>query len=69
MTKDEALEFLGGAGLTISPRELAQVLGGQPYSYNLSARQGKLGLPHVWRGQNLRIFTAPLIKILKGDAP
>ena len=46
--------------------ELARVLGGRPYLYNLEARQGMLTLPHVWRGRNLRILKAPLLRILQG---
>ena len=67
MTHEEKLQLLRDQpGETISPRVLAQVLGGQPYIYNLEARDGTLNLPHIWRGRNLRIFKAPLISILEG---
>ena len=53
-------------GETISPSELATVLGGRPYLYNVSARDGSLTLPHIWRGRNLRIFKQPVIDLLSG---
>ena len=52
---------------TISPTELAKVLGGKPYLYNVSARDGSLMLPHVWRGRNLRVFKQPVIDLLTGS--
>lgn len=67
MTHEERLELLQmQPGETISPTVLAQILGGMPYQYNLEAKAGKLTLPHMWRGRNLRIFKSPLIKILEG---
>ena len=51
---------------TISPSELAMVLGGKPYLYNISARDGSLTLPFIWRGRNLRIFKQPVIDLLTG---
>lgn len=51
---------------TISPRELAAVAGGDPYSYNLAAKDGRLGLPHMWRGRNLRIWKEPVIQLIGG---
>ena len=53
---------------TISPSELAMVLGGRPYAYNLSARDGSLTLPYIFRGRNLRIFRQPVLDLLKGGA-
>ena len=53
---------------TISPSELAMLLGGRPYSYTVAAKEGTLTLPHVFRGRNLRIFRQPLLDLLKGAA-
>lgn len=53
---------------TISPAELATVIGGRPYLYNVSARDGSLTLPHIWRGRNLRIFKQPVLDLLTGNA-
>lgn len=69
MTKEEALDFLRNIGLTISPAQLARILGGKPYSYYLAAKNGELGLPYVWSGKKLRIFTDPVITILEGGNP
>lgn len=55
-------------GETISPAQLSQILGGNPYSYSLSAKRGQLDLPHIWRGRNLRIYKQPLLDILKGGS-
>ena len=55
-------------GETISPAQLAKVLGGKPYLYNLSAKDGSLTLPYIWRGRNLRIFKQPLIDLISGKA-
>ena len=54
-------------GETISPAQLATVAGGDPYTYNIMAKQGKLDLPHIWRGRNLRIWKAPVIKMIGGE--
>lgn len=69
MSIDEKIAYLNGCDTTISPTQLSMILGGMPYSYNLAAKEGRLDLPHVFRGRNLRIFTAPLIKILQGGNP
>lgn len=67
MSHEERLEYLRSlTGETISPAQLARIIGGRPYVYNLMAREGKLTLPHVWRGRNLRIFKAPLLTLLQG---
>lgn len=66
MNNTEKIAYLRECDETISPTQLSMILGGMPYSYNLAAREGRLDLPHVFRGRNLRIFTAPLIKILQG---
>lgn len=65
MTTQEKVEFLRGLpSETISPSVLALVAGGDPYSYNLMAKEGKLDLPHFWRGRNLRIWKGPVIKLI-----
>jgi len=52
---------------TISPSVLAVVAGGDPYSYNIAAKNGKLDIPHFWRGRNLRIWKGPVIRMIGGD--
>ena len=67
MTREEKLEWLRSLPTeTISPRQLAMVDGGDPYSYNIAAKEGKLNLPHIWRGRNLRIWKDPVIKLIGG---
>lgn len=51
---------------TISPSQLAKVTGGDPYYYNLAAKNGSLELPHLWHGRNLRIWKQPVIELLGG---
>ena len=68
MNHNEALAYLHSLpGETISPQELAKVAGGNAYSYNLAAKEGKLGLPHLWRGRNLRIWKGPVIRLIGGQ--
>lgn len=68
MKSNEALAYLRSLpGETISPTELAKVAGGSPYSYNVSAKNGTLDLPHLWRGRNLRIWKGPVIRLIGGD--
>lgn len=67
MTSEEKIAFLKSIpSETISPSVLALVAGGDPYSYNISAKEGKLDLPHFWRGRNLRIWKGPVIKLIGG---
>ena len=67
MTREEKIAFLQGLpSETISPKVLAVVAGGDPYSYNIMAREGKLDIPHFWRGRNLRIWKQPVIKLIGG---
>ena len=67
LSHTEKITFLTNiAEETISPTELATVLGGRPYLYNVSARDGSLTLPHIWRGRNLRIFKQPVLDLLNG---
>ena len=63
-SRNEQIEFLRKCGPTCSPHQLAEVLGGQPYYYNLRAKEGKLEFDFMWRGRNLRIFTESVIKKL-----
>ena len=68
MNSNEKLAYLRSLpGETISPKELAMVAGGSPYSYNLAAKEGKLDLPHLWRGRNLRIWKGPVIRLIGGQ--
>lgn len=67
MTKAEKLDFLKAIPEeTISPTQLSRVIGGKPYSYNMAAVNGKLDLPHLWRGRNLRIWKEPVIRLIGG---
>ena len=67
MTRDEKLDWLRSLPEeTISPSQLATVAGGSPYSYNVAAKEGKLDLPHLWRGRNLRIWKEPVIRLIGG---
>lgn len=62
-----AIKRLREFGPTCSSRELASVLGGQPYYYNVQAKNGNLPFEYMWRGRALRIFTESVIKKLKGE--
>jgi hypothetical protein len=65
MTTEEKVAFLKQLpSETISPSVMALVAGGDPYSYNLAAKEGKLDVPHFWRGRNLRIWKQPVIKLI-----
>ena len=67
MTREEKIEFLRDLpSETISPKILAMVAGGDPYSYNLAAKNGDLDIPHFWRGRNLRIWKQPVIRLIGG---
>lgn len=67
MTTEEKVAFLRQLpSETISPSVMALVAGGDPYSYNLMAKEGKLDIPHFWRGRNLRIWKQPVIKLIGG---
>jgi len=67
MTREEKIAFLQDLpSETISPKVLAVVAGGDPYSYNIAAREGKLDIPHFWRGRNLRIWKQPVIRLIGG---
>jgi hypothetical protein len=68
MTRDEKLDFLRNLpSETISPSVMALVDGGDPYTFNLMAKEGKLDIPHYWRGRNLRIWKGPVIKMIEGE--
>ena len=65
MTTEEKIIFLKQLpSETISPSVMAMVAGGDPYSYNLMAKEGKLDVPHFWRGRNLRIWKQPVIRLI-----
>ena len=67
MTREEKLDFLLKLpSETISPSVMALVAGGDPYSYNIAAKEGKMDLPHFWRGRNLRIWKGPVIRLIGG---
>ena len=67
MTHEERIEYLKSLpGETITPKEAALVLGGNPYAYNVAAKQGVLTLPYIWHGRNLKLFKQPIISILEG---
>ena len=68
MTREEKLTWLRSLpGETISPSDLALVAGGNAYSYNIAAKEGRLDLPHLWRGRNLRIWKEPVIRLIGGS--
>ena len=67
VTREEKIAWLREIpSETISPKQLAVVDGGDPYSYNIAAKEGKLELPHLWRGRNLRIWKEPVIRLIGG---
>jgi hypothetical protein len=67
MTHAERVEFLMALpGETISPTQLSKVTGGNPYLYNLAAKEGAMTLPYVWHGRNLRIWKQPVLDLLIG---
>lgn len=66
MSHEERIALLEAQpGETISPTVAARILGGSPYAYNLTAKEGRLKLPHIWRGRNLRILKTPLLKMIR----
>jgi len=68
MTREEAVIWLRSLpGEMISPSQLAKVTGGKAYSYNCSAKEGKLNLPYEWHGRNLRIWKEPVIRLIGGE--
>jgi hypothetical protein len=67
MTNEEKIAWLKSLpSETISPSVLAVVAGGDPYSYNIAAKNGQLDIPHFWRGRNLRIWKQYVIKMIGG---
>ena len=67
MTREEKVAWLRSLpGEMISPSQLAKVTGGNPYCYNVAAKEGKLNLDHEWHGRNLRIWKEPVIKLIGG---
>ena len=67
MTTEEKIRFLEDLPAeTISPKLMAEIVGGDPYSYNLAAKEGRLDIPHFWRGRNLRIWKRFVIRMIGG---
>lgn len=67
MTREEKLNWLQSIpGEMISPAQLAKITGGDPYCYNLAAKDGKMNLPHEWHGNHLRIWKQPVIDLIGG---
>ena len=56
--------------VTLSPIQASGALKCSPYTLNVSARNGTLGIRHMFCGRNLRIFRADLLDAcgVKGDA-
>lgn len=66
MTHDQRIAYLEAQpGETISPTVAAKILGGSAYAYNITAKEGKLRIPHIWRGRNLRILKQPLLALIR----
>lgn len=63
-SRNDQIAYLRKIGPTCSPRQLAEVLGGNPFYYNLAAKDGTLDFDFMWRGRNLRIYTESVIKKL-----
>ena len=69
MTHEEKLDWLRKCEKeTISPREASKILGGDAFYFNIAAKNGNLTLPFMWRGRNLRIFRAPILRLLEGGS-
>ena len=62
-----ARSYVESGKITVSPTEAAKVLGCTPYSLNCSAKCGKLGIPYIFAGRNLRISAAGLLAFVKGE--
>ena len=63
----QAIDTLRDFGPTCSSRQLAEVLGGQPYYYNVQAQKGILPFNFFWRGRALRVSTESVVKFLRGE--
>lgn len=69
MTHEEKLDWLRNCDKeTISPKEASKILGGSPFYFNIAAKNGTLTLPHMWMGRDLRIFRAPILRLLEGGS-
>ena len=67
MTTEEKIRWLESLpSEMISPKVMAEIAGGDPYSYNLAAKEGRLDIPHFWRGRNLRIWKRFVIEKIGG---
>ena len=68
MTAEEKVAFLTSLpGETIPPKIMAMIDGGDPYTFNVMAKEGKLDIPHFWRGRNLRIWKRFVIDMIAGN--
>ena len=59
---ENAVERLKSFGPVCSPKQLASVLGGQPYYFNVAAKNGTLDYDFYWSGRALKIYTESVIK-------
>lgn len=64
---DKVRAMIADGKTSMSPKELAELIGGCAYSYNVAAREGCLGIPFMFRGNRLRISTAGVLKYLTGE--
>lgn len=49
----------------VTPTVAAKLLGKKSgYGFNLAAKEGRLGIPHMWSGRNLLISKAYLLDFL-----
>ena len=63
---NEQIEYIRSCGTTCTPRQVAKILGGNPYYYNTAAKNGTLDLEYTWHGRNLVIYTESVVKRLTG---
>ena len=61
-----ARHYVESGKVTVSPTEAAHVLGCTPYSLNCAAKCGRLGIPFVFAGRNLRISANGLLQFIEG---
>lgn len=54
-------ELAAMPGNSVSPRIAAQFLGVTQYGLNVAAKAGRLGLPYVFSGRNLKISKAAIL--------
>ena len=67
METQDKIAFLNGIESEyLTPSQVSKVLGGNPYTYNLTAKQGKMTFPHMWRGNRLYVSKQGIINFIKG---